>query len=145
MQVLTTSQEMPKQPWAMAALVKFPQFYCWAWYHMVWNIALARLDQLSCFFCFSASYAYPVTVRAARKTDKSLALCNHCSETIEISVRYQHYSHSKTKTECLWKKLTLSQPITWQQPALWFVILMLKQTNARQERDEFYYTNPVLI
>lgn len=62
MQLLTTHWPKPSQPHLCATIPwpPLPQFYCSEWYHMVWDILLSSLSQLSWLHPLPAYCALPV-------------------------------------------------------------------------------------
>lgn len=96
------------RPWAAAALETHPQFYCWAWHSMVWDISSACWGQLS-WPCPLTPLVPPQwgTPRpgAQREEQKALALCKHCSATtnhqcVIDTVWVTSFKHSTIHTGC---------------------------------------------
>lgn len=48
-------------------------FYCWAWHHLVWNIPLVSLGQLSWLCPLSSSYALPASLLRSRNDCLSIS------------------------------------------------------------------------
>lgn len=67
--------DCPEQ-WIFGKL--YPQFYCWTWHHMVWNISWLSLGQLSCLCPSLPASPQPAHWEQEWETEKVLTLCK-CS------------------------------------------------------------------
>jgi len=78
-------------------LLLFPGFYCWPQRHMVRNIPVVSLGQLSWLFPLPTSCSPPACSLAGAewKKEKSSIMCKHCSAIGKILVCCQHcFSHN---------------------------------------------------
>lgn len=96
---MITAYCLPWANWCPASLLTMatmensvPQFYCWAWCHMAWNISLTSWGQLSWLSPFPASFL--LTRMAEWETENVLTLCNQCSTKAKTLMYDQPYFFS---------------------------------------------------
>lgn len=81
-------------------LANLPSFYCWAWHHVVWNIPLASLGQLS-RLCPSQLLVHPQPSSLAgwcETLNSPWLSVSTAQQQRKTSVCYQHYFPPKSKT-----------------------------------------------
>lgn len=88
----TLSQQMT------TPLPPFPEFYCWAWHHVEWDIPLVGFGQLSWLCPCSRSCphpAYSLGVGTWWKRENALMLCMCFSDIRErlVSLTNEYYQH----------------------------------------------------
>lgn len=118
---VTDAQPVSEQQQVWPTSTPHPQFYCWAWLSMVWDVPLVSWDQLS--HCVpSAPLAYLLVVQS--KKEKRPWCCVNVLLITKISLLSTLCSsqvQNIAPCKLLWRKLTPWQPkpVQTERQILW--------------------------
>lgn len=74
-----------------------PDFICWPWCHMIWDIPAVIWDQLSWLCSFPNPWALPIFWLVGWGAEKALTLCKCCSAVAKTSLYYYHHFSTNPK------------------------------------------------
>lgn len=138
--LVTSSKQNDDQP-VSEQMVAFPkklssQFYCWAWYYMMWNILLVSLSQLSSLCPLQTPEG---GWEQSGEKGKTLTPCKYCWTAAKTLVCHQICFSHMPKTHC---HMSFNEENLWQLE-IW--VLTLKIKSRKQKTKKWHYPGPVRL